>query len=305
MRSCAAILGVASFLVVGAASAHAQAYLDEPNSFSATFVYTYAPSGKVIAESGGLEVPAQTVFVHMFIPSLQYVTPVKGLAVEGELPMMTVRVGDDAFDHFPMNGPYDDGKTHFDTVDFKGGLRYQLKFLEQYLGASLSAGVSIPTGYPTLGLTAPGHGLKGVYGGVSLARTLDPLISNMFFQLDYTYMHRERFKEDEATEALNRDYSDGSFFLGYFLPANFNVRVGTSARFTHGGADFKTIIFDPPSVQIYHDRLLNEDFIHVGGDVGYTVTPKLGVGLAVRFFVWGQNTRNQNLFGAYASYKLF
>ena len=301
-----AVIVAWALLLCAPEGAQAQAYLDEPNSLSVGLSYTYAPSGKIVAQSGGLEVPGTDMFVHIFTPSAHYVTPVDGLAVEAELPMMAIKVGDDVFDHFPENGPYDDGELHFTPVDFRAGLRYQLKPIEEYLGLSFLLAGSVPArDYPTNGLSAPGQGLKSLYAGATVARTLDPLLPNLFFQAEYQHAWRERVDVDEDTEALNRNFSELSGSVGYFLPANFVLSVGANARFSHGGADFDTIILAPTSVQVHHDRLLDEDFVLVGGDLGYTVTESMDVGAMVRFFVYGENTRNQNLFALYASYRLF
>jgi len=305
MRLNAAILCLT--LLLGAeATARAQAYLDPPNSLSVGLAYTYAPSGKIVAETGGLEVPGTDMFVHIFTPSAQYMTPIDGLAVEAELPMMAVKIGGDAFDHFPVNGPYDDGNMHFTPLDVRAGLRYQITPIAEYLGLSFLVAGSIPTrDYPTNGFTAPGHHLKALYGGAAIARTFDPILPNLYFQADYTFALRERVKVDQQTEDLSRNYSEANVLLGYFLPADFSIAAGANSRFSHGGADFATIIFAPESIQVNHDRLLDEDFILVGGNVGYDVSDALELGLAARFFVWGENTRNQNLFSLYASYKLF
>jgi hypothetical protein len=305
MRSLAAITFL-TLLLCAPGTALAQAYLDPPNSLSVALGYTYGPSGKIVAETGGLEVPATDMFVHLFTPSAQYVTPVDGLAVEAELGMMAIKIGSDDFDHFPTNGPYDDGNLHFTPTDFRAGLRYQLKAIEDVLGLSFVLAGSVPTrDYPTNGLSAPGHHLKALYVGAAIARTFDPLLPNMYFQADYQFALRERVKVDQATEDLNRNFSEASVLLGYFLPADFSIGAGANARFSHGGADFDTIIFQPESIQFNHDRLLDEDFILAGGNLGYDVSETLELGASARFFVWGENTRNQNLFSLYASYKIF
>jgi hypothetical protein len=305
MRFHAAILGM-GYLICAHGSAHAQAFVDEPNSLSMGLSYTYAPSGKLLAESGGLEVPSMTMFAHVLVPSVQYSTPLNGLQVEAEVSFVAMKAGSDRFDHFPANGEWDDGELHYTATDFKGGLRYQIKPIEEQLGLSFLLAGSIPThDYPTFGLVAPGHGLKALYFGVAVARTFQPVIPNLFFQAQYQYALRERVDADETTEELNRDYSEPELTLGYFLPANFTIDANASARFSHGGATFETIIFESEAVQFHHDQLLDEDWVFVGADLVYGLSEKVDLGAAVRFFVWGQNTRNQNLYSLFANFKLF
>lgn len=308
MRHLAALLAVV--VVVGAGgsrTARAQAYVDEPNSATFGVSYTYAPAGKFTADSSGSwEIPVEVTFAHLINPSLAYVTPIEGLAVEAELGLLAIKAGQDNYYHWPMEGPYDDGELHFTATDLTAGLRYQIKPIEEYLGLALSAGGIIPVAdYPTMGTAHAGDHLKGVYGGIDVARTLDPAIPDLFLAAGYKYVLRERVDEDEFTEDLNRNYSDASGQIGYFLPKGFVIAAGVNARFTHGGADLETMPFGPASVQYFHDRLMNEDFVLLGGDLQYNVNDQMDLGIAARFFVWGENTRNQNLYGLYASYKLF
>ena len=290
-------------------SAFAQAYLGEPNTVSANFGYTYAPSGKLIATTGdddnpGInELPNVIVHAHIFELGGQYMTPIRGLAVEASLPLVAIKVGDGSFNHFPKASRYDDHDTHFTFTDLRGGLRYQLKQIEQYLGLSFSLAGSVPVAdYPTLGFGGPGHQLKALYAGVSAARTLDPVLPNLYVQLDYEYAKREKVDVDAETEKFNRDYSSVGMMLAYFLPHNLFAGIAGNYRHAHGGTTFNELIFESQSVQDEHDRLLKESFALVGGNLGWSVNEKLQVGAAVRFFVYGRNTRNQNLFGVNANY---
>jgi hypothetical protein len=310
-RLSAAIAGSLVILSLPVA-AFAQAYLGDPNSLSSSFEYTYAPSGKIIATTGDdgdafdNSVPGVPEQVHIFNIGLQYMTPVEGLAAEVSIPLVGLKLGDTHFIHYPQVGEYDDGDMHFSFTDLRGGLRYQVKAIQEYVGLSFLVAGSVPvTDYPVNGFLFPDHHLKTLYLGGSLARTLDPAIPDMFFSVDYTFALRERVDETENTERFNRNYSDAGVLLGYFLPAGFNIAAGANIRRTHGGVTLGDLIVQPMDVQVHHDRLLDEDFAHVGGNLGYSVSDALDVGAAVRFFVWGQNTRNQNLFGLYANYTIF
>jgi hypothetical protein len=311
MRIHAAILGSA-LLVSAPVSAFAQAYLGESNSLSSSVTYTFAPSGSIIVSSTGDDNPLDdrqpeaTVFAHIIDLSAQYVTPIEGLAVSARLPLVGTQLRDGSFDHVPAPGEYDDGDLHFDFTDLRGGLRYQVKAIEQYVGLSFAVSGSVPVqDYPTSGFAFPDHHLKALYFGGSVARTLDPLLPNAFFQLEYEYVLREKVDIDPETEKFGRDLSDVAFSLGYFLPANLYAAAGLNGRMSHGGVGFNDLPFETPVVVDNHDRLLAEDFLLAGGDLGYSVTDSFGLGAAVRFFVWGKNTRNQNLFALSANYQFF
>ncbi len=299
-------------LVCLPATAEAQAYLDKANTLSTNFSYTFAPSGKVIVTSTGDDnpivdnVPNVVVFAHVFTLAGQYVTPVDGLAVDAQLSMVGSQLREGSFMHFPTPGPYDDGDTHFTLTDFRGGLRYQVKAIEDYLGMSFAAATTIPVrDYPTNGFAYPSQHLMAFHVGTALGRTLDPVLPDLYFQLQYEYSLREKVTTNSRTEHFSHNTSDINFVLGYYLPANFTVGAGADVKVSHGGVSFAQLIFEDPTVQDRHDQLLNEDFVLVGGNLGYDVNDAVSVGLAARFFVWGVNTRNQNLFGANAEYRFF
>lgn len=315
MRIRSAIVGCV-LLALGSADAHAQAFVDEPNSLSASFGYTFNPSGKVVstAGEGQTELPGIVIFGHIFEIGAEYVTPIEGLQVEARLPIVGTKLGEGSFEHAPVPGPYDDGDLHFTVTDFRGGLRYQIKAIEQYLGLAFAVATSIPThDYPTYGFTIPGVHLKALHLGVAVARTLDPIAPNLFFQIEYEYTIREHVKVDgcpgcdpdelDATEEFGRNYSEGNVAIGYFLPADFTVALAAMGRVSHGGMVFDTITDQPYPVQYYHDRLLYEKFIVGGGDIGYDVNDRLSLGLSARFFLYGSNTRNMNMYGIQAAYK--
>ncbi len=301
-----------ALLICLPATAQAQAYLDEANSLSANFGYTFAPSGKIVVTTTGDDnpivdsVPNVVVFAHTFTLSSQYMTPLEGLGVDAQLSMVGSQLREDSFTHFPTPGPYDDGSTHFTLTDFRGGLRYQVKAIEDVLGLSFLAAGTIPVkDYPTNGFAYPGQHLMGLHLGTAIARTFDPVLSDLFFQLQYEYSIREKVNDNPETEKYGRNTSDVNFALGYFLPANFTVSAGADLKISHGGVSFAELLFEDPMVQDVHDRLLKENILLAGGNVQYAVTDMFALGLAVRFFVWGENTRNQNLFGANAEYRFF
>lgn len=289
--------------------ARGQAYLDDPGSLSVNAAYTYAPSGKLV---GSLtDVPATDMFIHIWTPGIDYTTPITGLQLETELTLVAVKLGEDDFTHQPAPGPYDDGDLHFTPTDFKAGVRYQIKPIEPYLGLSFSVHGSVPThDYPTTGYVAPGHHLKALYLGTSVARTFDPLLPDLFFHGEYTYAIRERVDFNDETSELGRNFSDISGGLGYFLPANFTIGAALFVHISHGGLDLDNINFVTEAQLQFHDQLLDEDFTLVGGDLTYTVNDRMDItGLfrlfAKDLFLDSQNTRNSNLYGLSVSYRVF
>lgn len=314
MRLRSAILGSVCLLSVPA-SVYAQAFVDEPNSLSAGLSYTFAPSDTIVTTTTGDDNPiadAQPnapVHIHIFTLDAGYTTPVEGLAVETSIDLVggqARNVGDGAFQHFPAPGPNDDGDLHFNITDFKGGLRYQIKALQEYVGLAVAAGGSVPvTDYPKSGYTAPATGLKTLYVGAVVARTLDPFLPRAFFQADYEFTWREHLDISPETEKFNRDFSKVEGSVGYFFLEDLFAAASVYYRTGHGGAVFTTIFLEPAVVIDHHDQLLDEDILLLGGDLGYNISDKLALAAGFRLFTWGKNTRDMNLFSATVSYQLF
>lgn len=314
MRLLSAMAGSVWLLSVPA-SVYAQAYVGDPGSLSASVMYTFAPSDTIVTTTTGDDNPLNDfqpnspVHIHIFTLEGEYTTPVNGLVVEAALDLVGSQarnVGDGAFQHFPAAGPNDDGDLHFNITDLKAGLRYQIKALEEYFGLAFKAGGLVPvTDYPKSGYTAPAHGLKTLYVGAAVARTLDPFLPRAFFQLQYEFNWREHVDIDPETEKFNRDFSVAEGSLGYFLSEDLYLAASAYYRTGHGGTTFTSILLEPAVVLDNHDQLLDEDVLLTGGDLGYTITDKLSVAAGFRLFTWGENTRNMNLLAANVSYQIF
>lgn len=286
--------------------AHGQAYVGEENTASMDLSYTYGPSGKILADEPFV-VPKQIIHSHIVVLGADYVTPLPGLEVEAQLNLVGNKLGEETVgEHAPRPGPWDDKELHVTPTDARLGIRYQIKPIERIVGLSLAVAASAPThDYPTSGLVAPAHGLKAVYLGGAIARTLDPILPRLFIAGNYEYAIREKVDVNEATEKFSRNYSDIAANMGYFVTDALQVSLGANWRVPHGGVSFIELLEEDPEVVEHHDQLLRESAFLVGGDVGYQLTDKFFIGAGVRFFVDGVNTRNQNLYGLSTSYQLF
>jgi hypothetical protein len=297
---------MAGVLLCAPLSARGQAIVNEPNSLGTSMTYTFAPSGRLLLQDD-IEIPNILIFSHSLVLDAEYATPVEGLAVDASFTTVGVKLGDGSFNHFPEAGEYDDNEFHVTPTDFRGGLRYQLKFMQEALFAAVFVAGSVPVrDYPTYGLTAPGRGLKEAHVGLAVARTLDPVLPRLFLAARYQYAFVERVKsEDPATREYKRNYSDVSGSLGYYITDRLSAALSANARMGHGGLQLLDYTLVSETVQRHHDQLLDEDVVLAGGDLGFAVTDALSLGLSARFFVSGRNTRNQNLYALTASYQMF
>jgi hypothetical protein len=278
----------------------------EPGSIETSLGYTLNLATEVIATED-ISQPFTKVDSHAFQLSGTYTTPVKGLAVDASLLLVGVHWDDTTLPHFPEPGPLDDGDYHFTFTDARAGLRYQLPIPPEWFTTSVWVAGSIPThDYVTSGLAVPGRGLKQAHFGISAVRSLTPVLPRAYIGGSYEFSFVEKVVTmDPATaEFGNRNRSDFSAQLGYFVLDKLIVNVASDARQTHGGFEFINTPLVSEAVQENHDRLLNEDILFVGGGLSYLVNAKFNLSFASRFYVAGRNTLRQNLFAVLGSYTL-
>jgi hypothetical protein len=294
----ATVLAAAGVLLSGlflAGNADAQgAWVDPAGTLSASVDYVMSPS-EAIVETPDLEFEDEPIISHAVTLGAEF-TLIENLAVEASLPVMFTKYAGDG-ESFPAHGNYDDGDYHSTLQDFRMGARYQL--LREVVAFSPHIAGSIPVrDYENQGYAAAGRGLKQLHLGASVGRTLDPILPNLFVHATYEFSLVEHLDATPETEEIGQNRSDLAFLLGYFfLDGDLSVDVGANWRIAHGGVHFTELGEHPQAVQDYHDALLREEFILVGGDVGYKITDRFSVDATARFFVRGYNTRDSNIFG--------
>lgn len=277
--------------------AAAQAWVDEPGALAAGLDYIYAPSNDII-ETNGEQFDDLPIVAHGVTLSAEYV-PFEKFAVTAQLPMLMVKYDGMPSPSFPPHGSYDDGNLHTTLTDFRLNARYNL-LREPYVYFTPHLGFSIPVAdYETVGFATAGRGLKQLHIGASLARTLTPSVPEAYFHASFEFTFGERYDVTPVTESFGQNRSDTSLQIGYLLlEGRLNIHAGGNLRLAHGnGLNFLDLAMLPPDAFNYHDPLLREQFLLVGGGAGYAITDKLSATLQARFFAWGENTRNAHVFG--------
>jgi hypothetical protein len=276
-------------------SAEAQgAWVGEAKSLSIDLAYQYVPSVATVV-TPDTSVPDRNTTNHNITLSAEYV-PVARLAVEVAVPLDMVKYTGPGM-HLPP-GEWDDGQFHTTLTDLRVGARYQV-LEEPALALSPHVGASIPMmDYAVNGFATSGRHLKMLHMGLQLGRSFDPVLPNMYFVVGYEFTVPERYKENADTEKVGQLFSDVEAHLGYgFLDGNLMLDLAANWRIPHGGIDFTEFPMLSPNLTNFHDPILREEFIFVGGGISYAINPKITVGLAARFFVRGYNTRDQSLYG--------
>jgi hypothetical protein len=216
------------------------------------------------------------------------------LALAVSLPFISSRYGG-PFPH-PVDieghpSEEDDGTYHSTFQDFDVGLRFNVKARPVTITPSIE--VIVPSHhYPSLAHSAPGKDLRALVVGGAVGGFLDRLLPGLFFQAQVSYAVVQEIVGIRPNRSrLNAE-------MGYFITPRLAIRFLGSYQVTHHGLD--SILFaGPDSVAVIHghpeipytaeyrfnhDRLQRNNFLNLGGGVGFAVND------AVEFFVAGANT---------------
>jgi hypothetical protein len=274
-----------------------QAWVGEPGSLSLSLDYSYSRSDKVLAEAGEDVADIDPIFSHIAALGIEY-TPIDKLALIATIPVVASSYDyDPGQTSLPPHGRYDDGDTHVAPQDFRLDLRYMV--LDDVVTLSPHLSVSIPmSNYETVGYASAGRGLKMLVFGAALGKYFTSGVPDLYIHGRYEFRWVEGYETafPETSEySQNRSFMD--VLLGYYILDELEVNVAANLQHAHGGFEFANFDDEPPVAQYFHDALLAEGFLHVGGGVSYQAMEKLRVSAFVRFFIRGENTRNSDIYG--------
>jgi hypothetical protein len=273
--------------------ARAQAWVSEKGSLDFSLDYNLGLSDKVVGDKS-IKFPKSGTTTHQLTLGAEY-TPLPRLAVSAGLPFVLLSYTGDktAYPH-PGGGRYDDGDLHATLTDLRAGVRYQV--LEEPLALSPQVAVSIPVAdYETIGNTVAGRHLKALHLGLGAGRVIG---AATYVHLFYEFNLVEKYDRTADTKKHGQNRSDLSFTIGHkLLDQRLDLHADVNLHATHGGVNFSEFQTTLTADEVlYHDAILDEDILLVGGGVGYQLTNSLGVSLGARFFATGQNTQNASVF---------
>jgi hypothetical protein len=276
------------------AIAHADPWVGEAKSLSADFSYQYVPATETVIDPD-LSIPDRGEQNHIITIGAEYV-PIPKLGIEASIPLIMIKYTG-SMPHDPP-GKWDDDKFHTSLTDLRFGARYQL-LEEPILAVTPHIAFSIPVmDYETIGFAIGGRHLKQAHFGVSIGRTLDPILPALYFATKYEFTLSEKFDLTPETEKIGQNRSDFEAQIGYvLLGGKLDLNVGANWRVQHGGIDFRDFPMLSAELTQNHDPILDEEYIFLGGGVGYAVSEKLSIALVTRFFIRGYNTHDQTLYG--------
>ncbi len=285
---------LAVVLVAGSAAMHAasaQAWVAPKGALDLSLDYNFGKSDKVIGE-GALEFPDAGTTTHQFTVGAEFV-PLPRLAVTVGLPLAVLKYtgSKTAFPH-PGGGRYDDGSAHATLTDLRFGARYQV--LEAPFALAPHLGVTIPVAdYETIGNTVGGRHLKALHMGLGIGKVIHEAV---YVHVIYEFSLVEKYDRTVETKQYGQNRSDLAATVGLFvLDHKLDLHLDANVRETHDGVTFNDYATLRPNEQLYHDAILDEDIVLVGGGVGYAINDQLGVSASARYFLSGDNTQNASV----------
>lgn len=282
-------------LVAAGRDARAQAWVDDQGTLEFSLDYNLGISNKVVVDKGN-DFPDAGSTTHEFTLAAEY-APIEHLAVGVGLPLVMIEYTGqkNAASAHPGGGRYDDGSFHTTLTDLRAGARYQL--LEDPLALTPHIAVSIPVAsYETVGNAVAGRHLKALHLGLSAGRVF---AGSAYVHALYEFSLVEKYDRTPETAAFGQNRSDFTATVGYrLLDQRLDLHIDLNGRVTHGGMNFSEFSMLPMNDQLYHDPILAESILLVGGGVGYQLTNDLWIRAGARLFVSGANTQNANVYVA-------
>jgi hypothetical protein len=278
--------------------ARAQAWVGDKGSLDLSLDYNLGVSSKVVVDKGPDFKDAGTT-THQLTFGAEYV-PVRQLAVNVSLPLVMLKLTGDPTINRHLGGScntigcYDDGNLHATLTDLRAGARYQILDEPFALGASLAFSIPVAD-YETVGAAVAGRHLKAAHAGVGIGKLIGDA---SYVHLLYEFSLVEKYDKTAETKKHGQNHSDVAFTVGHrVLEQRLDLHLDANGHWTHGGVNFSE--FGPglsANEMLYHDPILDEDMILVGGGLGYQISNQLVVTASARLFVTGQNTQNASVF---------
>jgi hypothetical protein len=298
MRPCPARFSViiaSAFIALGSvwSEARAQAWVGGKGELEVGLDYNLGISSKVIG--GAMDYDDAGTTTHQITLGAEYV-PISKLAVNVALPLALLKYTGDP-DLYPHGGggSYDDGDTHATLTDLRAGARYQV--LEEPVALSPHLAFSLPLAdYETIGNTVAGRHLKALHLGLGVGKAFGDAPTYVHLLYEFSLVEKYDRTPDTAQHSQNR--SDVAFTIGHkLLDQRLDLHVDLNLRETHGGVSFNEFEGGELSADeaLYHDAILDEDIILVGGGIGYQISNALALSLGARFFVAGENTQKASV----------
>lgn len=259
---------VAFALLLGASSAQAQAWLPSQGEVTTSFVFQSSFTDE--HDLNGLRDPNSDIYTRSFLADVTFGLR-DNLALTVTLPVVSSKFVSTGTPPHPT--VQDNGEYHTTVTDLRFDLRWNVYnrrnlVITPYLGT-----VTPSHEYEYFAHAAPGRRVHEAQLGVMVGTTVDGLLPGMFVQGRYGIGIQEQFLD------ISHNRSLFSAETGYFATPDVRVFGMVSGQVTHGGVDLYPAASRewPANKWRNHDRITRENFLTVGGGLGWSVNDVLDV----------------------------
>jgi hypothetical protein len=165
----------------------------------------------------------------------------------------------------------DDGRYHTTATDFRVDIRYNVLNKRPFVVTPYITTVTPSHDYQFFAHSAAGRRVNELQVGTYFGTTVDKLLPGMFVQGRYGYGIQEKFYDFSHNRSLV------SVESGYFVTPDVRVFAMMNGQRTHGGLDLDTRPTWPDAWFRNHDRITRENFVNVGGGLGWAVNDVVDV----------------------------
>jgi hypothetical protein len=268
-------------LVLTAAPAHAQAWLPSQGEISLSFVFSDSFTDE--HDLNGLRDPNSNIYTQSMLMDVTFGLR-DNLALTVALPVVRSKYETQGTPRHPTI--QDDGQYHSTATDLRFDLRYNALnkrnlVITPYLGT-----VTPAHAYEFYAHAAPGRRVKELQLGTYVGTTLDGVLPGLFLQGRYGFGIQEQFVD------FSHNRSVYALETGYFATPDVRVFGMVNGQVTHGGVDLSpTARLQWPALQwTNHDRITRENFVNVGGGIGWSVNDTFDVFGSYTTQVYAVNT---------------
>lgn len=256
------LLLIACALLTTAAAAQAQAWLPSKGELTVSFLVSDTFTDR--HDLNGLSDPNSDINTRSLLTDVTWGIR-DDLALTVALPLVASQFLTAGTPPHPS--VLDNGDYHSTLTDFRIDLRYNA-YSRRGLAITPFATLVTPShGYEYFAHAAPGRHVNELQLGVTAGSTLDDIVPGMFVQARYGYGIQEQFVD------ISHNRSTYALEGGYFATPAVRVFGMVSGQSTHGGLDLSpTARLVWPTIQwVNHDRITRENFVNVGGGIGWAL----------------------------------
>jgi hypothetical protein len=261
------LLGAAVTLL-GVAPVRAQAWL--PSQGEVTVSFVYSNSFVDAHDLSGTRDYRSDITTKTFLSDVTFGVK-DNLSVTVSLPVVSSKFITQGTPAHPTI--QDDGQFHTTATDLRVDVRYNVLNRRGLVITPFAGSVTPSHSYEYFAHAAPGRRVNELQVGTYVGTTLDDVLPGMFVQARYAYGFQEKFLD------ISHNRSMYSVESGYFATPDVRIFGMVSGQVTHGGVNLTATsrLVWPEAMWLNHDRIVRENFVNVGGGIGWAINDTLDV----------------------------